>query len=62
MKASTCSRIVSRKVVAFAYNPQHAQVAMQAWSMLDAAIRGSTSFIVAASDGDNMFIYTDSTN
>ena len=32
---------------------------MQAWSMLDAAVRGSTLFIVAVSEGDDLFIYTD---
>lgn len=50
----------SQLVVALAYDVQHAQVAMQAWNMLDAQVRGSTHFIVVVTDGTgDMFIYTD---
>ncbi len=50
----------SQMVVALAYDAQHAQVAMQAWNMLDAATRGATHFIVIVTEGPaDMFIYTD---
>ena len=49
----------SQMVVAIAYSSQHAQAAMQAWTMLDASVRGSTIFIVVVSEGEDMFIYTD---
>lgn len=42
-----------------AYDQQHADVAMQAWSMLDAGTRDDTIVIVAVTSGDDMFIYTD---
>jgi hypothetical protein len=42
-----------------AYDAQHAQVAMDAWSMLDAQTRGSALVIVTVTSGDDMFIYTD---
>ncbi len=60
-QASAADRWTSQMVVALAYDTQHAQVAMQAWNMLDASTRGSTIFIVVVSEGTgDMFIYTDS--
>jgi hypothetical protein len=46
-------------VVAIAWDAQHAAVAMEAWNALDASVRGETMMIVAVSNGDDMFIYTD---
>jgi len=46
-------------VVAEAYDLQHAQVAMQAWVGLDDETRGSAILIVAVTNGDDQFIYTD---
>jgi hypothetical protein len=43
-----------------AYDQQHADVAMQAWSMLDAETRDDTIVIVTVTSGDDLFIYTDS--
>jgi hypothetical protein len=42
-----------------AYDQQHADVAMQAWSMLDAQTRDDTLVIVTVTSGDDLFIYTD---
>ena len=42
-----------------AYDQQHADVAMQAWSMLDAETRDDTILIVSVTSGDDGFIYTD---
>ena len=46
-------------VVILAYKTQHAQVAMQAWSMFDATTRGSTILVVVVTEGNDTFIYTD---
>jgi hypothetical protein len=56
---SAADRWTAQVVVAIAYNDQHAQVAMQAWSMLDPGTRGSAIFVVVVSVGNAMFIYTD---
>lgn len=59
-QVSAADRWTSQMVVALAYDMQHAQVAMQAWTMLDATTRGATIFIVVVSEGTgDMFIYTD---
>jgi hypothetical protein len=58
-QVSAADRWTAQMVVALAYNAQHAQVAMQAWSMLDPMVRGSTLFVTVVSDGDDLFIYTD---
>jgi len=42
-----------------AYDQQHADVAMQAWSALDAQTRDDTLVIVTVTSGDDLFIYTD---
>jgi hypothetical protein len=42
-----------------AYDAQHAQVAMDAWGMLDAATRDDTIVVVTVTSGDDLFIYTD---
>lgn len=42
-----------------AYDAQHAQVAMQAWSALSDEVRDDTILMVSVTDGDDMFIYTD---
>lgn len=59
MQVSAADRWTSQMVVAEAYDLQHAQVAMQAWSMLDAPTRGATILIVYVTSGDDRFIYTD---
>jgi hypothetical protein len=46
-------------VWAEAYDLQHAQVAMQAWEGLDAPTRGDAILMVAVTNGDDLFIYTD---
>ncbi len=58
-QVSAGDRWSKQMVVAEAYDLQHAQLAMQAWSMLDAATRGSAIMIIAVTDGDDRFIYTD---
>lgn len=47
-------------LVVLAYDLQHAQVAMQAWSALDAATRGEVIVVVVVTSGDDTFVYTDS--
>lgn len=42
-----------------AYDLQHAETAMTAWSMLDAATRDDTIVIVSITSGDDLFVYTD---
>lgn len=59
MQVSAADRWTSQMVVAEAYDLQHAQMAMQAWSMLDAPTRGATILIVYVTSGDDRFIYTD---
>jgi hypothetical protein len=60
MQVSAADLWTSQMVVALAYDAQHAEVAMQAWNMLDAKTRGATHFIVIVSEGTgDMFIYTD---
>jgi hypothetical protein len=46
-------------VVAEAIDLQHAQVAMQAWANLSAATRADIIMIIAVTDGNDLFIYTD---
>lgn len=59
MQVSAADRWTTQMVAAIAYSPQHAQVAMQAWNMLDTQTRGAGILIVVVSEGDDMFIYTD---
>lgn len=56
---SAADRWSKQMLVALAYDLQHAQVAMQAWNMLDAQTRDDTILIVAVTSGDDLFIYTD---
>lgn len=58
-QVAAADRWTTQMVVAIAYAPAHAQVAMQAWSLLDAETRGATLFVVVVSEGDDRFIYTD---
>lgn len=58
-QVSAADRWTSQMIVAIAYDAEHAQVAMQAWTMLDAETRGSTLLVVVVTDGDDGFIYTD---
>ncbi|MBZ0237764.1 MAG: hypothetical protein K8M05_35950, partial [Deltaproteobacteria bacterium] len=58
-QVSAADRWTAQMVAAIAYSPEHAQVAMQAWSTLDAETRGATILVVVASEGDDAFIYTD---
>jgi hypothetical protein len=46
-------------VVVLAYDMQHAQVAMDAWNALTPATKDDTILLVAITDGDDAFIYTD---
>lgn len=57
--AVPADRWTKQMLVALAYDMQHAQVAMQAWTMLDAATRDDTLLVVAVTNGDDLFIYTD---
>ena len=57
--AVAADRWSKQMLVALAYDMQHAQVAMQAWTMLDAATRDDTLLVVAVTNGDDLFIYTD---
>jgi hypothetical protein len=59
MQVSMNDRWTTQMLSVLAYNAQHAQVAMEAWSMLDAQTRGATILVVTVTDGDDMFIYTD---
>ncbi len=59
-QVSASDHWTAQMVVALAYDLQHAQVAMQAWNMLDATTRGATIFIVFVTEGSaDAFIYTD---
>jgi hypothetical protein len=58
-QVSAADRWSRSMVAALAYDPQHAQVAMQAWNMLDAATRGDVILVVAVTHGDDLFVYTD---
>lgn len=55
---SAADRWTKQMVVALAIDAQHAQVAMQAWQMLDAATKDDTILIVPVTNGDDLFIYT----
>jgi hypothetical protein len=58
-QVAVADRWATQMLAILAFNAQHAQVAMQAWSMLDAQTRGSTILLVVVTEGDAMFIYTD---
>ncbi len=58
-QVSAGDRWTTQMLVTLAWDLQHAQVAMQAWNMLDAQTRDNTLLIVAVTSGDDMFIYTD---
>ena len=58
-QVSAADRWTTQMLAILAYNTQHAQVAMQAWSMLDAETRDATILVVVVTEGDAMFIYTD---
>jgi hypothetical protein len=42
-----------------AYDQQHADVALEAWSILDAETRDDTIVVVSVTSGDDLFVYTD---
>jgi hypothetical protein len=46
-------------VAAEAYDAQHAQVFMDAWNALSPSTKRETILVVAVTDGDDLFIYTD---
>jgi hypothetical protein len=46
-------------VAAEAYDAQHAQVFMDAWNALTPSTKRETILVVAVTDGDDLFIYTD---
>jgi hypothetical protein len=46
-------------VAAEAYDAQHAQVFMDAWNALTPETKRETILVVAVTDGDDLFIYTD---
>lgn len=56
---SAGDRWSKQMLVTLAYDLQHAQTAMQAWNMLDAETRDDTILVVAVTNGDDLFIYTD---
>ncbi len=58
-QVSAADRWTKQMLAVLAYDTQHAQVAMQAWSMLDATTRDDTLLVVAVTQGDDTFIYTD---
>lgn len=58
-QVSAADRWSKQMLVVLAYDLQHAQVAMQAWSALDAQTRDDTLLVVAVTSGDDLFIYTD---
>lgn len=57
--AVAADRWTTQMVWAEAFDPQHAQMAMQAWAALDDTTRGSAILVVAVTNGDDLFIYTD---
>lgn len=59
MQVSAADRWTAQMLVLLAYDTQHAQVAMQAWSMLDAETRAATTLVTVVTEGDDTFIYTD---
>ncbi|MBK9034393.1 MAG: hypothetical protein IPL61_24525 [Myxococcales bacterium] len=58
-QVSAGDRWSKQMLTVMAYDLQHAQVAMEAWSMLDAATKDDTLLVVAVTNGDDLFIYTD---
>jgi hypothetical protein len=58
-QASAADRWSKSMVFAEAFNLQHAQVGMQAWAALPAATRADIIMVIAVTDGDDLFIYTD---
>ena len=57
-QVSAADRWSKQMLFALAIDAQHAQVAMQAWDMLDAATKDDTILIVPVTSGDDLFIYT----
>ncbi|MEZ4398511.1 MAG: hypothetical protein R3B06_00725 [Kofleriaceae bacterium] len=55
---SAADRWTKQMLVVLAIDPQHAQVAMEAWNALDAPTKDDTILIVAVTNGDDLFIYT----
>lgn len=58
-QVSAADRWSAELLAVLAYGPQHAEVVLEAWSSLDAATRAATALVVIATDGDDLFIYTD---
>ena len=58
-QASAADRWTKSMLVAEAFDAQHAQVGMQAWAALPAATRADIILVIAVTDGDDRFIYTD---
>lgn len=58
-QVSAADRWSKQMLSVLAYDAQHAQVAMEAWSMLDAQTRDDTLLVVSVTNGDDTFIYTD---
>jgi hypothetical protein len=58
-QVSAADRWTAELLAVLAYSPQHAAVALEAWSGLDAETRAATALVVVVTDGDDLFVYTD---
>jgi hypothetical protein len=58
-QVSAADRWSKQMLAILAYDAQHAAMAMTAWNQLDAATRDDTILVVAVTNGDDLFIYTD---
>ncbi len=58
-QVSAADRWSKQMLAILAYDTQHAAMAMTAWNQLDAATRDDTILVVAVTNGDDLFIYTD---
>ncbi|MGN6109727.1 MAG: hypothetical protein ACTHU0_31760 [Kofleriaceae bacterium] len=56
---SAADRWEKQVLAVLAWDAQHAQTVMQAWSALDPAVRADTIVIVTATHGEDTFIYSD---
>jgi len=57
-QVSAADRWSKQMVSVLAFDQQHAQVAMQAWTLLDDQTRDDTLLMVTVTSGDDLFIYT----
>ncbi len=58
MNVSAADRWVKQVLAVIAYDDQHVEAVVQAWTALESTVRADTVLVVTATHGDDTFLYT----